>query len=162
MSIRDTVRRQYAKRVDEAARHADIYKRPVEGWIVTFRKALGMSGAQLARRIGITRAAVSQAERNERCGAITLKQLEKFAAGLGGRLVYAIVPDNGRDNRPNDRIEDVLTNQARAYARSIVIRASAHMALEKQSIAAEDNQHAIDRLANELLRLMPSDFWGHR
>ena len=60
---------------------------PGDGWIATIRKALGMSGAALARRLGVTRARVSQAERAEREGGITLKEMDEFAAAMGCRFV---------------------------------------------------------------------------
>ncbi len=113
-----------------------------------------MSGPQLAKRAGITKAAIYQAERNERDGAITLSQMEKMAHALGGKFVYAIVP--------NGKVEDVIRAQALRKAEGLVQRASSHMALEQQSLPPEQTQTEIDRLADDLIRRMPTNFWESR
>jgi predicted DNA-binding mobile mystery protein A len=151
MSVKATAKLQYARRMDQAFRTVGDLKTPEEGWITTMRKALGMSGAQLARRAGVSRAAVYQSERNERAGAITLRQMDKLAEAMGGRLVYAIVPE--------ESVEAVVRTQATKKATQLVGRASAHMALERQGLTAEQNEKEIARLAEELVRDTPSGFW---
>lgn len=61
-------------------------KLPSEGWLAVLRKALGMSGAQVAERAHVSRNAIYQAERNECEGAITINQMQKFAKAMGGTL----------------------------------------------------------------------------
>jgi predicted DNA-binding mobile mystery protein A len=151
MSVKDTVRRQYLRLVNQVAYQVDAVQQLKEGWIATLRQALAMPGAQLAKRVGVTRAAIYQAERNERNGAITLKQMEKIAQGLGGKFVYAIVPEGS--------VEHLIRQQAQTKAEALVRRASGHMALEKQSLPAEETHREIDRLTEEMIRNMPSDFW---
>jgi len=151
MSVKETARKQHIATLNRAASQLDGLTTPPEGWIASLRKALGMSGAQLARRMGVTRAAVHQAERNETDGAITLKQLEKVASALGGRLVYAVVPDT--------TVEDTVRAQASRKAEKLVARASGHMALENQSLTREHNRREIERLTDELARTMPPGFW---
>ncbi|MCR9196529.1 MAG: mobile mystery protein A [Hyphomonas sp.] len=150
--MKETARKQYVQIVDRTAQQLANLKTPAEGWLSMLRKALGMSGAQVAERAGVTRAAIYQAERNERNGAITINQMQKFAAAMDGRFVYAIVPDGGR-------VEDVLRAQARRKAEERIRRASAHMALEKQALTPAQTAQRIDDLADELLREMPPDFW---
>ena len=116
------------------------------------RKALGMSASQLARRAQVSRAAIYQAERKEREGGITIRQMEKLAASLGGRFVYAIVPDEGD-------VGDHVLAQARARAESIVRRASSHMALEEQSLPDNQVSKEIERLARNLARDLPPGLW---
>ncbi len=154
MSIRKTVKRQYQGIVDRAALQLSDVQTPSEGWIVTVRKALGMSGAQLARRLGVTRAAVSQTEKNEASGSVSLKHMQKAAEALGCRFVYAIVPEGG--------IDDVIRDQAGRKATGLVRRASGHMALESQSLPPEKLKQEIARLRDDLMRDMPSDFWEDR
>jgi predicted DNA-binding mobile mystery protein A len=153
-SVKDTAKRQYARLLDRAAGQLSGIISPKEGWISVMRKALGMSAPELARRMGVTKPAIYQAERKEREGGITIQHLERMAEALGGRLVYAIVP--------NGSIDDMLHAQAHKRAESVVRRASAHMALEKQSLTAEQIDEEIERLADELLRKRPSDFWETR
>jgi predicted DNA-binding mobile mystery protein A len=156
MSVKDLVARQYQAIVDRAAvsigRKSSL---PPEGWIATTRKALGMSAAQLARRLGVTRARVSQAEHAELSGGVTLKTMEATADAMGCRFVYAMVPAEGR-------IEDAIAAQARRKAQALVARASTHMALERQSLPAEKNSKEVERIARELIRTMPSDFWADK
>ena len=152
MSVKDTARKQYVKIVNRTAEQLENLKRPAEGWLSVLRKSLGMSGAQVAARAGVSRNAIYQAERNERDGAITINQMQKIAEAMGGRFVYAIVPDSGR-------VEDIIRSQARLMAEMRIMRASAHMALEKQSLTAEQTAQRIDELADELTRDMPPNFW---
>lgn len=152
MSVKDTARKQYVRIVDRTAQQLESIPKPSEGWLSVLRKSLGMSGAEVAARMGVSRGAVYQAERNEREGAITIKQMQKLAAAMGGRLVYAIVPEGS--------VEDVIRDQARRKAEAHIHRASAHMALEKQSLPGAQAIKRIDELADELLRDMPPDFWA--
>lgn len=154
MSVKDTAKRQYIRLLDKAAKQLDGFQNPREGWISTMRKALGMSAPELARRMGVTKPAIYQVERKELEGGVTLQHMEKLAEALGGRFVYAIVPESS--------VEDIIQEQARKKAEKIVTRASAHMALEKQSLPSEETRAEIERLAQELVRKPPSGFWGDR
>jgi predicted DNA-binding mobile mystery protein A len=154
MSVKDLVTKQYQALVNRAA--VSIGQQPVarsEGWITTTRKALGMSAAQLARRLGVTRARISQAEQAELSGGVTLKTMHATAQAMGCRFVYAIVPTEGQ-------IEDVIAAQARRKAQALVTKASTHMALERQSLSADKNRKEVDRIAHELVRTMPANFWA--
>lgn len=152
MSVKDTARKQYVQIIDRTARQLESLKKPSEGWLSVLRKALGMSGAEVAARAHVSRNAVYQAERNERDGAITINQMHKLAEAMGGRFVYAIVPENGQ-------VEDIIRAQARRKAEARIMRASAHMALEKQSLTDAQTAQRIEDLADELVRDMPPDFW---
>lgn len=151
MNVKDTARKQYIRIADRAAQQLAAFQKPSEGWLPTIRKALGMSGAQVAARMNVSRNAVYQAERNERDGAITINQMHKLAEAMGGRFVYAIIPEGS--------IDDVIRVQARRKAEARIRRASAHMALEKQSLPSAQTKQRIEELADELARDMPPDFW---
>jgi predicted DNA-binding mobile mystery protein A len=152
MSVKDTARKQYVQIIDRTARQLESLKKPSEGWLSVLRKALGMSGAEVAARASVSRNAVYQAERNERDGAITINQMHKLAEAMGGRFVYAIVPETGQ-------VEDIMRAQARRKAEARIMRASAHMALEKQSLTNAQTEQRIEDLADELIRDVPPDFW---
>ena len=92
MSVKRAARQQYQVIVDRAAPQAAAMRTPSEGWLRTARKALGMSGAQLARRMGVTRARIANVEHAELSGSVTLKSMQAAAEALGCRFVYAIVP----------------------------------------------------------------------
>jgi predicted DNA-binding mobile mystery protein A len=154
MGVKDLVAKQYQAIVDRAA--ASIGRLPLapnRGWLVMTRKALGMSATQLGRRLGVTRARVSQAELAELSGGVTLKYMNAVAEAMDCRFVYAIVPVKGR-------IEDLIAAQAHKKARALVAKASTHMALEQQSLSPEKNKKEVERIAQELARTMPPDFWA--
>lgn len=164
MSVKETAKRLYVRIIDNASERLQFHTQPNEGWLVTMRKALGMSGPQLAKRAGVTKAAIYQAERKELAGEITIKQMEKLASALGGRFVYAIVPDGKQQNTTSHQkqsmsVEALVRAQARVKAEAIIGRASTHMALEKQALSGDLNRSEIDRLTEQLVREMPSDFW---
>lgn len=154
MTVKDTARKQYVRIVDRAAKQLDPVQRPPEGWLATLRKALGMSGAEVATRMSVSRNAVYQAERNERDGAITINQMQKLAEAMGGRFVYAVVPEGSTS--------DVIRAQAERKAEARIRRASAHMALEMQGLPGAETKRRIEDLTNELLRDMPPDFWADK
>lgn len=149
--MKKIVLHQYREIVNHAVEQAAGLSVPTEGWLKTMRKALGMTGAQLARKLGVSRSQIAQSEKNELSGAITLKTLQATAGAMGGHLVYVIVPA--------DKLETLLIKRAREKARQIVGRANLHMALESQTLDAESREFEINRLTQELLDTMPSDFW---
>ena len=151
MSVKEIVRQQYQRIVDGAAGHS-VPKTPPEGWLRTVRKALGMSGAQLAKRMNVTRARIAQAESAELDGGITLKSMRATAEAMGCRFVYAIIPASGD-------VEDLIAAQARKKAAAIVDTASKHMALENQKLPDDKIAQQVERLARELALEMPPNFW---
>lgn len=153
MSTKDIARQQMIRKINEAARNdAQLLEPPKEGWIAFVRKALGMSGVQLGKRLSLSRGRISQAEKAEPEGGVTLRTMHEMAEGLGCRFVYAIIPED-------KSLEDVIEAQARKKAAAIVRRASTHMALEKQALSDKQNQAEIDRLAADFMRNPPSNFW---
>jgi predicted DNA-binding mobile mystery protein A len=153
MSVKTIALQQYQRIVDGATSYVGV-QTPPEGWLRTVRKALGMSGAQLAKKMGVTRARVAQAEHAELNGGVTLKSMRATAEAMGCRFVYAIVPPV--------RIEDVIMTQARKKAKAIVGTASKHMALEKQTLPTEKISQEVERLTREIAQEMPPDFWSDK
>ncbi|MGE0282691.1 MAG: mobile mystery protein A [Rhizobiaceae bacterium] len=150
MSVKQTVQEQYRSIVDFA--QGSAIQVPEEGWIRTVRKALGMSGAQLARRLGVTRARIAQAEKAELDGGVTLKSMQMMAEAMGCRFVYAFEP-------PGTIIENVIIDQARRKAEAIVGLAAKHMALENQALPESSTKQEIGRVMADLMHDMPVDFW---
>lgn len=153
MSVKTVVQQQYQRLVDSAASHSGL-RTPPEGWVRTVRKALGMSGAQLAKRMGVTRARIAQAEQAEMSGGATIKSMQAAAEAMGCRFVYAVVPEK--------RIEDLITAQARKKAMALVGTASTHMALESQNLPNDKIAQEVERLTREIAQEMPSDFWSDK
>ena len=151
MSVKTIVQQQYRSIVDSAAANAAGLITPSEGWLRTVRSALCMSGAEVAKKMGVTRARVAQAERAELTGGVTLKSMQAIAEAMGCRFVYAIIPSSGR-------IEDIITAQARKKATAIVGTASKHMALENQALTNDKIAQEVERLTREMAQEMPPDF----
>ncbi|MCP5071752.1 MAG: mobile mystery protein A [Rhodobacteraceae bacterium] len=152
-SVKKTVRRQYSAIVNAAAQNLEGLQRPREGWISTMRSALGMTGSDLARRTKVTPAAIYEVEQKEQSGAVTIQRMEKLAKAMGGRFVYAIVPQSGT-------VEEIIHSQAHQKAERLLHRTNTHMALEKQALEKTHIQEEINRLADDLFRNRPADFWS--
>jgi predicted DNA-binding mobile mystery protein A len=152
MSLKTVVIQQYRENVNRVKRKVDGLFVPSEGWIRTVRTALGMSGAQLGRRLGVTRASVSNTEKAELNGGVTLKAMQQMAEGMGCRFVYAIVPEKD--------IEAVVYRRAVEKAREQVKAASVHMALEDQALSKDKLEVEVKRLADEMLDKSSSELWN--
>ena len=152
MGVKTIISKHYKNMVNRAVEKAGDMELPPEGWLCTTRKALGMSAAQLARRLGVTRAHVSKTEKGELSGSVTLRTLRSMAEGMGCRLVYAIVPDG-------NTVEGLMVTRAREKARREVEEARKHMALEGQLLSEAQMNFEIDRLQQDILKNPPPDFW---
>ena len=158
MSIDKIVAKQYRDKVNQAVSQFGALSMlpnhglPKEGWLRTVRTALGMSGTQLAKKLGVTKARISKAEQDEPHGSVTLKTMQTRAEAMGCKFVYAIVP--------KQNVEDVIKERAIEKARTQVKAASTHMALEAQSLSKEQLEFEIERIAAQIMDKMPSDFWN--
>jgi predicted DNA-binding mobile mystery protein A len=88
---------------------ADRYAAPVRGWIKAIREGLGMSTAQLAKRLGIKQPSLVELEQSEAKSTIELATLRRVAEAVDCTLVYALVP-----NKP---LESAIRDRARARSR---------------------------------------------
>ncbi len=124
---------------------------PKKGWIRAIRDALGMSGRQLGRRMGVSKMWVGDMERLEASGATTLKTLRRAAEAMDCVLVYALVPKT--------TLKDTLLKQARQKVRQDMARAAHTMALEDQALAKDEAAKATETAAASLLQKLPKTFW---
>ena len=152
MSVKNTVISQYRDKINHAALKAKDLDMPPEGWICTVRKALCMSAAQLSRRLGKSRALVSNREKAELSGSVTLKTMESMAEAMGCKFVYAILPE--------DNIDSILEIRARNKAQSLVKESSKHMALEQQALSKKQIIFEIEQLQVDMLKDISADFWN--
>ncbi|PKG38947.1 mobile mystery protein A [Psychromonas sp. Urea-02u-13] len=152
-TVRSMVKEQYKEIVNSATNLKGIPPRPPEGWVRTIRKALDMSGAQLAKRLNLSRNRVSILERREIEGDITINQLKELADKLGCDFTYTLVLK-----------QDVnLTLEARAekLAKIRLSENSQNMFLEAQVISAQKEKFLIDELKQELLKSGGRVLWKH-
>ena len=69
--------------------------RPAAGWLRPLREALGVTLADLAKRLKVTPPAVRSFEQAEAEDRITLASLRRAAAAMSCELVYVLVPRTG-------------------------------------------------------------------
>jgi predicted DNA-binding mobile mystery protein A len=132
------------KEIGPRERHAA----PVHGWVKAIRQALGMTTAQLAKRMGIRQPSVVALEQSEVRGTIELATLRRAAAALDCTLVYALVP--------NQPLDETVRRRARAFARQRQSAVEWSMVLEDQRAAGEDPEAELD----EIVRTTnPRRFW---
>src|SRR5882724_4913718 len=117
------------------------YAPPVRGWIKAVREALGMTTAQLAKRLNVKQPTVVRLQQSEAKGTIELATLRRVAAALDCTLVYALVP-----NRP---LEKMVRDQARLFARRRRAPVEHSMLLEGQKVRAKDSKQGIDEILRE-------------
>jgi len=151
MSTKQIAALQYAQIVDRVSNSLGNVAHPKEGWLRVVRNALQMSGAQLARKLGVTRSLISQSEKAELSGRITIKKMQEMADAMDCRFVYAVVP--------NTNIQDLIDAQARRKAQAIVQETSKHMALEGQALSQKQIDFEVRRLAQRLADEPPRDLW---
>lgn len=151
MSVDHIAKRHYQDKVNKAAKALEFTIRPKEGWIRTTRKALGMSAAQLARRLGNTRALISNTEKAELEGGVTLKTMKRMAEGMNCHFVYAIVPE--------ESVEKAVHDQIQKFIKKIQNESGKHMALENQEVLNSYVENAADELKSNIQDRLKSIIW---
>ncbi|UZN02524.1 mobile mystery protein A [Cellulomonas sp. S1-8] len=142
--MRVAARRQLDRRTAALrALPTEAFARPAGGWVRAVRDAVGMSGRDLATRLGVSPTAVTKLEASERAGTIGLDTLARAADALGCDLVYALVP--------RVPLDDQVRRQAEKVARAELGPVATTMALEAQSLDAGQARQLLDDRAAELV-----------
>jgi len=147
---RATARRQLDKRLILLSDPATL-ARPPRGWIKAIREAVGMTTAQLARRLGVSQPRVIAIEKAEAKNSITLDSLERAAQALDCRLVYALVPRKSFDA--------VIKERADRLARQRLESTRHSMGLEAQNVDPADADEQLKRLTRSLIEHAGSELW---
>lgn len=149
-SDRASARRQIDKRLSTLS-NIEALTRPPRGWVKAIREALGMTSAQLAKRLGVSQPRVFTLEQAEVRGAVTIESLERAARALDCRLVYALVP-----RQPLDTLIE-----ARAFhLANTRLAATRHtMALEAQGVEKGDESEQLKRLVGQMIEKAGSELW---
>lgn len=124
---------------------------PRKGWIRAIRDAIGMTGEQLAKRLGVNKQRVSRIERDEKLGKVTIKTLRNVAEGMDCIFVYGFVP--------RDTLEQTVRNQARSVAIKRMARSNQMMRLEKQELGEKEKEKALKELILDITSTMPKSLW---
>jgi len=142
---------QSRARLDERFRQfgpAERYRAPSRGWIRAIREALGMSTAQLAKRMGVRQPSIVDLERSEEKGSVELATLRRAAEALGCSLVYVLVP--------NELLETTIRERARAFLRRRRRPVEHTMLLEDQQVRGTESDLQADDIIRET---NPRLFW---
>ncbi len=124
---------------------------PSKGWIRTIRGALGMSGRQLAERLGLSKQSVARMERDELTGALSLKTLRRLAESLDCELVYGIVPRTSLDN--------VVYDRARTIVAGRLDHTNETIETDGEVVDPAGHEEIIWGMIDDLVSRMPADFW---
>lgn len=128
----------------------DKYAVPRPGWVRAIRDALGMSAAEMGRRMGVSHAAVFELERSERHGTAKLDTLRRAAEALDCTLVYAFIPRQGLETTVRAQAEKLADEDLRYVAHT--------MALEDQAepVGSGLREDVIERLIHS------RELWSRR
>jgi predicted DNA-binding mobile mystery protein A len=129
-------------------------QRPSKGWLRAIRDALGMTTAQLARRMNVSQPRIVALEKSEANGSITLQTLQRAAEALGCRVVYALIPENPLAEVVRERAEIIAARQSSAVEHT--------MRLEDQAVHDKNAARALrEQMVEELLR-RPARLWDEK
>ncbi len=124
------------------------YAPPVRGWIKAVREALGLTTAQLAKRLGVKQPSLVAIEQSEAKRTIELATLRRVAEALDCTLVYAFIP--------NQPLEAMVRGRARLFARRRRSAVEHSMLLEDQAVTPKDAEKQLDEIVRET---NPRLFW---
>ncbi len=147
----ETLARKQLERRLAPLRKAPEFARPARGWVKAIREALGMTAAQLGRRIGVSQSRIARIEKDEVEDAVTLATLRRAAEGLNCTLVYALVP--------NEPLDAIIKERAQAAADAQLKRTHHSMRLENQALDNRDLAEERERLAAEIMAGDPRRLW---
>ncbi len=133
------ITRQVSRKL-EGVRELAPLARGITSWIDYVRSGLGMSIVQLARRAGVSQAAMSSSIKLEKEGRITVHKLREIAEAMECDLIYEFVP--------RKKLEDIIQDQAEQKTKKLMDQTETHMALEDQSVTL-DKKERLKELSEE-------------
>ena len=145
-TISPTVSRRKARlaldpKLSKARTAASALPTPRRGWIREIRTSLGMSAADLAKRMELNTSTVLRMERGESQGTIQLMTLKKAAEALNCDLVYALIP--------RESLVKSVQNQALKKAIRMMAPIEHTMGLENQSVP----KHLAEEIRKDLITI---------
>ena len=106
-------------------RNVGLPLRPVSGWLVAIREALGIPAAALGMRLGIRGSSLAKLERSEAADTITLGSLRRAAEALGCDLQYALVPKQSLESILQARAEQLAVEELSAITHQMSLEGQA-------------------------------------
>ncbi|MGD0156674.1 MAG: hypothetical protein ABSB50_11275 [Terracidiphilus sp.] len=92
-------RKQLRKKLDREMRYyrlAGREKEPTGELLRAVRESLRVPLKEMTERMGVGRSVVFELEEREGTGSITLRSLGRVAEAMGCKVVYGVVPRNGK------------------------------------------------------------------
>lgn len=131
---------------------AALKMKPVNGWIRALRYALGMSGRQLAERMGISKNSVSAIEKREQDGSVTIQMMIRVAEAMDCTFFYGFLP--------NGSFEEIVKRRAEDVARERIERINLTMRLEGQELPEAEANRYWRREVENLVNHTPRNLWN--
>lgn len=144
----DRARARLDERLLTIRRQADLQP-PPKGWVRAIRDALGMSGAQLGRRVAVSAQTIDALEKSEVAGTLQLKNLRRLAEAMDCALVYALVPKTSLARTVNERAREIAIHDLSRVAHT--------MRLEAQETGDQDMEARISAYIEESVNTR--DLW---
>lgn len=116
---------------------------PHRGWIRAVRNALGMSGRELAARLGVRQQTIHDLELSEQRRTIQLDTLARAANAMDCDLVYAFIPRTS--------LEASVRSRARRKAAEHLRPIAHHSRLEDQAVGNSETEALLDDLAERFI-----------
>ena len=110
-----------------------------------------MTQLQLAKRLGITRGAVSKLETDEVANRVTLERLRRVADALGCELHYQLIPRTS--------LADIISRQAQKRAAAKLARVNATQSLEASAVSSTVLSYQVKELADDMESQRAPDLW---
>ena len=121
------------------------------GWIARVRMAVGITQTTLARRLGVSKQAVSAMEDREKRGSITISHLRQVAEAMGCQLEYRFVP--------MQNLNDYVYQHAESKARKQLSRLNRSFELEDQAFEHGDFESLVRDRATEYIDKNDQSIW---
>jgi predicted DNA-binding mobile mystery protein A len=145
------MRSQLMRKLEIAQQAMRQSPRPRDGWIRSLRQSLRMTGAQLGKRLGVSKQRVAQIEKDELLGNLTLKTVSQVAEAMDCSFVYWIVPKTSLD--------EIVRGQAKKIAEASLNQTSLAMALEGQALSDQDKAELVDGTVDTILSDNTISLW---
>lgn len=148
-SDRELARVRLDARLQPLRRTRGNWAMPRGGWVRAIRRALGISLADMAERLGITSSSAVRLEGSEQKQTIQLDSLRRAAAALDCELVYVLIPKQSLQTTVELRRLEVARGQG--------AKVRTHMSLEGQETSGKDLEKWREDRA--VARLRDRDLW---
>lgn len=125
---------------------------PPSGWIFSVRSSLGMSLAQLGKKMGVSAQSIREMEQREKQGSVSLKNLDDLAKAFGLRLTYGFY-------FPDKDLKKIIDDRAYKVAEQIVARTHKTMQLENQANSKARLKRAVKERAEEIVNKNIKRLW---